>query len=841
MKLYRLLLKLYPARFREEYARQMEIEFADEYREAGSAWVRTRFWIRAIADLFVSIPVELAREAFQDLRHARRMYAKRKFVTTMAVAALAVAIGATTGVFSVISAMLLRELPFREPDRIVEIRGGKLGGFSTKTEFQQYRAEAREYLEDGASYTVNMMNVEHEGIPRRRRVAETTANFFAVMGVEPSIGRGFLPDEDEPVQNQVAILSHALWQQDFGANSALIGSKLTINGVPFTIVGIAPRLFEYPAKTDVWTATAFTLERLPKDSFFLQVVGRLKAELTIDQARTRFETIVRRSDPDAFNLPPEVSPENLPHLTPLRDQLSAPIRLTTFVLFGTVVFVLMIASANIAQLLLARLNERRGELALRAALGASRARITQQLIVEAMALTVTASLAGILVAHWTTTLMISYAPAALGAQTYTVLDWRVLAFAIAIALLSGIVFGVIPAFALSSRRRNHLAIKRLRTSLVGIQAALTLILLCGAYTLGRGFVAMVNEDLGFYTGNTVVLNASLEGTGAANHKAQFFREVVEKLRAIPGVETAGAATHLPLQKYAIYSAGRIVLQSGETSPGIVMMMGVGDGYFSSVRASFVAGRDFAAAERDSAVRAVIVTEQVARETGLGSSIIGHLTKEKSPATIVGVVRDARLFGPGTEPHPVAYFPIEHYATNTVTFTVRVAGDPSTYVSALKEAAASVDPSVPFHDIQLMDDLLIEALAGPRFSTTVMIALGLFALLLAAIGLYGIASNMVVQRMKEIGVRLAIGASVPEIRGLLSRQTLFPLLWGLAAGAAGAFALGRYAQSLVKAAKPPDEWTAIGAGTFLLIVCGLAVWRATSRVARLDPMQALRVD
>lgn len=841
MKLYRWLLKLYPARFWEEYARQMEIEFADEYREAGSAWVRTRFWIRAIADLSVSIPAEFARETIQDLRHARRMYAKRKFVAAMAVAALAMAIGAATGVFSVVNALLLRELPFREPDRIVEIRGGKLGSFGTKAEFEERRQEAREYLDDGALYTTNLMNAEHAGVPRRRRVTETSANFFSVMGSEPSIGRNFLPDEDDPAKNQAAIISHAMWQQDFGSDGSLLGSKLAVNGVPFTIVGVAPPLFDYPAKTDIWTATGFDIFRVPKGNFFTQAMGRLKPGLTFEQARMRFETIVRRADPKAFDLPPEFRyPENLPHLTPLRDQLAAPIRGATFVLFGTVAFVLTIASVNIAQLLLARLNERRSEFALRAALGASKARLTQQLVVEATALTGTASVVGLLVAQWTTRLMTSFAPAVLESQTYTVVDWRVLGFAAATALLSGLVFGVVPAFALGDSRSHTVAVRRMRTSLVAVQAGLTLVLLAGAYTLGRGFLTMLRTDLGYDTSNVVVLNASLDGTAAASRNTQFYRDVAERLRAVPGVETVGAASHLPLQQYAIFSAATFTLDSGQKSPSTIVT-NIGEGYFSAMRQFIVAGRDFTAAEREGKEPALIVNERFAHGTGLGNAVLGHKIDGQQRGTIIGVVRDARLFGPGSEPTSMAYWPTNVFSLNSAAFAVRVRSDAQAYIPILRDAAASVDRSVPFHDIQLMNNLLAGNLARPRFYTTVMIALGGFALLLAAIGIYSVASNAVAQRLKEIGIRIAVGGSAREVRGLLSRQTLLPMFWGLAAGVGGAIALGRYAQSLMASAEPVGAWTGVAASALLLMVCGFAVWRATARVARLDPMQVLRVD
>lgn len=849
MNFYRLLLKLYPARFREEYTRQMEIEFADDYRDAEDTWARLRFWIRALADLLVSIPAELVREALHDLRHAVRLYSRRKFITAAAVLALAMAIGTATGVFSVLNALLWRELPFREPDRLVEVWGGNLGGFGTKEQFDQRRADAREYLDDGALYTTNVLNVDYAGVPRRQRVTEATANFFRVMGVAPVTGRDFLPSEDNPSENQVAIVSHRVWQQDFGADPQFVGSKLAINGIPMIVVGIAPALFDFPSRTDVWTATGLDVMRISKGSFFSQVIGRLKPGLTFDQAQKRFIDQQRRESPKVIELDPGVSNENLPHLTPLQDKLAQPIRGATLVLFGTVAFVLLIASVNIAHLLLARVNERRRELAVRSALGASRARIVQQFVVEAMALTLTASLLGLLVAQATTRLMTSFAPAELDVQTYSILDWRVLAFAVGTAVISGLAFGIVPAYALSRRGVHGQETSRLRTALIVLQSALTLILLGGAFTLGRGFLNMLQTDLGYRTANVVVLNASLEGTSAAKQSAQFHREVVEKLRAVPGVEAVGVSSHLPLQQYSIYSAGKMTAEGGRDT-GLLMFLGSGEEYFSSLRQPIVAGRDFSPEERAGKVPAIIVNERVARATGLGTAIVGKDLrnaivgkdlKGKSPSIVIGVVRDARHFGPGSESPSLAYFPLEKYLSTSVTFTARVRGSPSAMVPILRDAAASVNRSVPFHDIRLMDDLLAQNLARPRFYTMAIAAFGGFALLLAVIGIYGVASNSVSQRTKEIGVRIAVGAAPREVRQLFLRQNLLPASCGIAIGIAGSLALGRFVKSLLASAEPVDLWTAAAISALLLAICGLAVWQATVRIARLNPAYTLRVD
>ncbi len=722
MTLYRWLLHLYPARFREEYARQMEIQFRDEYREASGFFGKTAFWLQALGDIAFSIPGELAREGSQDLRHALRMHAKRKLVTASAVVALAMAIGATTGIFSVVNGLLLRELPFREPDRLVNVRGGKLGSLGNKAKFEEHRAEAREYLEDGAMYTSNVLNVTHKGVPRRLRVAETSANFFSLMGVHPALGRSFLNDEDDPARSAVAVISHRLWQQDLGATPDLLGSAIIVNGTTFTIVGVAPALFDFPDKSDLWTPTGFDIERIPKGAFFTQALGRLKPDLTFEQANDRFKTIVRRTTPDEFQLPPGIDPENLPHLTRLHDQLVRPIRGATVVLFGTAAFVLLIACANVAQLLLARLNERRQEMAVRAALGATRARLLQQLIVEAMALTGTAAIAGMAMAYWTAQLMGAFAPAGLNAQSYEVLDARVIGFSVGLAILSGVLFGIVPAYSLG--RNNGTNVGRLRTSLVALQTAVTLVLLAGAFTLGRAFLNIMNTDLGLRTSNVIALTATLDGTASGKNPGQYFERVIETLRVIPGVEDAGVMLNLPLQDYAIVSASMITLDSNGAKPVRAIFNATGRGAFSTLQQPFAAGRDFTTEERNGTVPALIVNEDFARASGLGAGIVGHRTQGKN-AEVVGVVRSVRTHGPFSPSSPMVYGPFRGASGASV--AVRVRGDAIPYIALLREAAQSVDRAVPIHDVHLMDELLGQQVARPRFYTAALTGLGAFAL------------------------------------------------------------------------------------------------------------------
>ncbi|MBZ5582265.1 MAG: ABC transporter permease [Acidobacteriia bacterium] len=377
-RIYRFLLHFYPARFREEFASAMERQFQDEYRDSGGG---AGFWLRAFADLAASIPGQILRELRSDATYAVHVYCRRPLVTALALTALALAIGATTGVFSVLNAVLLRSLPFREPERVVQVNKSPVDTGAGRAKFYDWR-DHNPLLEQVAGFSVNEMNLALARDSARVKVAETSANFFATLGVEQQFGRGFAKDEDVEGRGAVAVLSHALWQEAFGSNPRALGSTLRLNGAPLTVIGVAPPGFDYPDKTSVWTPTIFDLGRLPKGgAFFWQTIGRIRKGLSFRQANAMLRTEEARLRPASAKkaAPPGFRPVEgeSASLKSLRDQLAGPVRDASLVLMGIVLFVLLIACANVAHLLLSRVSERRQELTIRAAMGATRARLAQ--------------------------------------------------------------------------------------------------------------------------------------------------------------------------------------------------------------------------------------------------------------------------------------------------------------------------------------------------------------------------------------------------------------------------------------------------------------------------------
>lgn len=844
--LYRALLHLYPARFREEYAEPLERAFLDDYREVQTRRARTALWLRLFWDLAVSLPPVVAGELRQDLQYSLRMYARRPVSTVLAVSALAVAIGATTGVFGVVNAALLRSLPFRDSQQLVEFFQA-FPRSNTPAELAAWR-RASHCVEDASKFMTSDMNLARGGESVRVKVTETSDNFFAMLGSDMLAGRSFAHGEDTPGKGDVAVLSHAFWQQFLGGDPRVLGSTVRLSGVPLTVIGIARPGMDYPGKTAVWTPTVYDWEHLPKTGVtFWRIVVRLKDGLTVEQATPRMLSEVAQTtagDPRKRG----------PALKPLREELAGPVRSASMVLMGAVVFVLLIACANIANLLLTRMSERQSEIALRAALGASRARLTQQLTTECLVLTTLAAVAGMVVAQWAVRLAGAVQPLPLATQEYTLLDWRVLAFAAALALTTGLAFGVFPAWMLgrlqpvlgTSREQGpSRGASRIRTVLVVAQVALTLTLLAGATVMTRSFADLLDTDIGFKTDHVVAVSVSLAGTRVADQKSErsYVAAALESLRQIPGVKAAGAVDFLPLDTNSFMGTG-FKVDSGE-SVQIATVVTASAGYFRAMSTPVVQGREFAAADTDLSERVALVNEEFVREAGIQGGVVGRRlvsgwTSQK-PLTIVGVVKSVRYGGPATTPMAQVYLPMTQQSRQYATFVARVDGKAEDHVTMCRDALSRVDREVPVFDAMPLNAKLARVLAKPRFYTVVVLFFGVFSVLLAALGIFGVASYSIGQRTREIGVRMAVGAPAGRVRNRMVAESLVPIAAGILLGMGGAMALGQFMRHLMQGARNMDP---VACGCAVLILGSVAfatLWSASQRILRLDPATVLRSE
>ncbi len=831
----------------------MQRQFRDEYFETKGRWGRARLWLHAVEDLATSVPSEFFRELKLDLKHSLRIYQNRFFVTALTVLALGLAMGASTGVFSVLNALMLRSLPFSNPAQLTELWLSPVSAMNGRSAFTAWYHHSP-YLQGTAAFSSSDMNLTGERTALRVKIAETSANFFQLLGTQPVIGRTFSPDEDIDGRDSIAVISYGLWQQLFAGNPAVSGTSLHLNGRLFTVVGVAPANFDYPGRTSIWTPTVFDFERTPKrGAFLIQTIGRLKQGVTLPAAREMFQAEVRRAHPDNFGVL-NADEQNRPHIGSLRDQLAGPVRQASWVLAGMTLLVLLTACANVAQLLLSRATERQGELELRAALGASRARILQQLVTEATLLTITGAALGLVIAHWTSRIASSVAPAQLATQGYNILDWRVLGFAAALALVMGIVFGVVPAWLIGRLQpsgqvvRNQTAsvsmgTKRARAALVILQAALTLALLTSSLAMGRTFLRLLNVNLGFHPASVITLNVSIQGTRhSGSGEWQYYSEALHRLRSVPGVQVAGAVSYLPLAN-SIYMANAFKLDSGQTVKQIVMNA-VMPGYFRAMGTSFLAGHDFAENEKEHSERTVIVNDAFANGTGLGRTIVGRKLTASGWHTsylIAGVVTTARFAGPAHPGEPEIYWPIQEEPPPALTFVARVSGEPAAYLAQCRDAVRSIDSEVPVYDVKTLDQRLDDVLSRPRFYTATTAFLALLAALLVAVGIYGTASHSIAQRRHEMGIRMAVGASSQRLRGMMLRESLMPILVGAASGIILSLASARYLSHLLENAAQPTVWTCT-AGAALLLLTGLtAAWSATARMLSIDPADALRAE
>jgi putative ABC transport system permease protein len=799
---------------------------------------------------------------FQDLKYTLRLWTGRPWHTAFAIAALAIGIGANTGVFSVVNALLLRSLPFREPDRLALLHDFIPPHDSAK-QFHAWRQQSS-YLADAAlfeEFDANLGSVNPGGarVGSRAHVAQTSWNFFSVLGVQPVLGIGFAADEDVdgtgwglPGPNAVAVIGYGLWQQLFAGDPKVLGSTIRLDGNALTIVGVAPQGLDYPGKAVLWKPAAFS----PGNNGW-GTVTRLKPGISWPQARAAFTVEAERPSPNrgrVDNSTPRTG------MTSLQDGLAGPVKNASLMFMGAVVLVLLIACTNVANLLLARTTDRAAELSIRSALGASRARLMRQLLTECLLLAFVATLSGLLIAFWITSFAAKIEPPPLGAQSYSILDGRVLAFTLIVSVLTTLALGVLPSLvfpslvfpslsagsihALGSRSLTTTRGSRLvRQCLVAAQVMLTMILLASSVCLGRAFVHLMRIDRGYDVNQVVTVAVSLDGTThQLDKQLPYFEEALDRIRRLPGIRSASETDFLPL--YASAFVGGPFGLDGRPAPRNSTLVPVLSGYFQTMGAPILYGREFTEAEVRSGAKVAVVNERFAAGFGAPQDALNRqLTIEgDTPWKIVGVVKGMNYeTDPTLADSNQVFLPSETPGSFFSTFVVRVDGRAEDHLAEIRDTIQSVDPQVPIFGVKTMLQRLDEVFAAPKFYRTAVWIFAGFAVLLAVVGIYGIVSYAVIRRTQEMGVRMALGTTPVRLRGILLRQGLLMVAAGALPGIAGAQLTGRFLETLMDGAKPIGLAASSGVVLFFALVASASIWSATRRIASLDIIAILRSE
>ncbi|MCU1267449.1 MAG: transporter permease [Acidobacteria bacterium] len=812
-----------------------------------------------------------------DLRYGARMLLKHPGVSVMAVITLALGIGANTAIFSVVNGVMLRPLPYNNPDRLVSL-------WAKVPEHGRWRATPANFLdwkkqnttfEDMAAFGSSTMTLTGDGEPEQLMGTRVAAGYFSVVGVQPWLGRSFLPDEYEPGQGQVVILGHAFWQHRYGADPGIVNKAITLDGRTYTVVGVMANGV-YPAwpttsgrisfdqnQAQYWMPMAFSPEvAARRTSHVLGVVGRLKPGITVAQAQEEMNTIGARLEQEyAVNKGEGII------VNPFMNELVGNVRPALITLLAAVGLVLLIACANIAGLLLAQHAARSKEIAIRAALGAGRSRLVRQFFLEGVLLSLLGTTAGIAVARLGIEAMTKLIPPDIPRLEQVRLDWRVLGFTLVVSVVTCLVFGLVPAWhaakpdlqsTLEQGRRTSgpgAGRQHFRQVLVVFQVSMAVMLVISAGLLIKSFWRLRQVDPGFKPDRVLSLSLTLPQSkyAEASQINSFYHQLLERISGLPGVESAAIAYDHPLQANwgdAFAIEGRPAPKAGEWPSG--NFEPISWDYFRTVGVQIISGREFTAQDDQDHPGVVIVNEAFARrffphEQALGQRIQpgppGRIWKGRRLTSfeIVGIAHNVKSAGLNAESEPTYYVPAAQAPLPDMTILVRTHNDPTALVPALRQAVASIDPNQPITDINTLEKIVSDSIAQPRLNMLLMGLFGALAMLLAAVGIYGLLSYAVTQRTQEMGIRMALGAQVSDVLKLVLKQGLLLIVAGEVLGLVGAFALTRLISSLLFGVTPTDAPTFIVVSGVLAGVALLACYFPARRATKVDPLVSLRYE
>jgi putative ABC transport system permease protein len=802
---------------------------------------------------------------WQDMRYAARMLRRQPGFAFVAAMTLALGIGANTAVFTVVNGVLLRPLSYGDPSRLVVLMWGRPGRVSpwfSPPNYIDFTTRSHAFTAS-AAFAPTTVNITGQGDPERVDGGSVSWNFFSVLNVPMQLGRAFLADDAAAKESAVAIIGDGFWKRHYGGRPDVIGSIIHMDGRPMTIVGVAGPEVKLPRTAQFWAPLILSARDVSpgaRGAQYLSVVARLRSDVSLSHANAALTTVGARLAADF----PRTNAGHIALAIPLQERLVSSVRPALLILLAAVSFVLLIACVNVANLLLARAQGRSREVAVRAALGAGRRRLVQQFLSESLVLGGLGAAGGLAVADWCTRVLVWLAPSSIPRLADVAIDRRVLAFTVAVAVATSILFGLAPALAstggavarfINSASRGSVGTggTRIRKVLVVCELALAVILLVGAGLLLRSYQELQHVNPGFDPDHVVTFNVSLPEKKYATvaEIGTLTSTLLERLASRPGVESAAAVFGLPFA--GDFSASTSFTRRGETdsadSPSAGMRVVTPD-YFRTMRIPVKAGRVFDARDNDVGLEVVLINDRAAQRFWPGQNPIGqqihvgvNLTRgvRSGQKTIVGIVGDVKYGGLDTGTPPEIYLPFAQHQVDAYTVAVRTAGDPMAFAPVLRNDVGALDRELPVADVQTMATLIGSSIAERRFTMLLLVSFAVVAVLLAAIGIYGVLAYVVSQRTQEIGVRLAIGASSRDVVGLFVREGAVLVIAGLICGIGGALAATRALTTLLFGVTPTDPLTFAGVAGALAVVALVATYVPARRAASVDPMNALRND